>query len=107
MSIFQPTYLDPVRGRVHRASWPVTLFNLFVGFEVLLAASFVLLTIGGSAERVRAGIAYVMVSMVSSLIFLIGIALVYATTGTLQHGRGGAYASMMSPTAPAPRCSRC
>jgi multicomponent Na+:H+ antiporter subunit D len=60
------------------------LFNLFVGFEVLLSASFVLLTVGASAERIRAGIAYVMVSMVSSLIFLFGIALVYAATGTLN-----------------------
>ena len=60
------------------------LFNLYVGFEVLLSASFVLLTIGASTERVRAGISYVMVSMVSSLIFLIGLALIYAATGTLN-----------------------
>ncbi len=83
VSIFQPTYLILSAG-VCTAFLAGDLFNLFVGFEVLLAASFVLLTIGGSAERVRAGIAYVMVSMVSSLIFLIGIALVYATTGTLN-----------------------
>jgi multicomponent Na+:H+ antiporter subunit D len=44
----------------------------------------VLLTIGASADRVRAGIAYVMVSMVSSLVFLIGLALIYAATGTLN-----------------------
>jgi len=60
------------------------LFNLYVGFEVLLAASFVLLTLGASADRVRAGISYVMVSMVSSLIFLAGIAFAYAATGTLN-----------------------
>ncbi|HEY5844146.1 MAG TPA: Na+/H+ antiporter subunit D, partial [Mycobacterium sp.] len=51
---------------------------------VLLSASFVLLTIGSSKERVRAGISYVMVSMVSSLIFLLGMALIYAATGTLN-----------------------
>ncbi|HEX7827487.1 MAG TPA: Na+/H+ antiporter subunit D, partial [Mycobacterium sp.] len=45
---------------------------------------FVLLTVGASEERVRAGIGYVMVSMVSSVIFLIGIALIYAATGTLN-----------------------
>ena len=83
VSIFQPTYLVLSAG-VCTAFLAGDLFNLFVGFEVLLAASFVLLTIGASAERVRAGIAYVMVSMVSSLIFLIGIALVYAATGTLN-----------------------
>ena len=62
----------------------MTLFNLYVGFEVLLAASFVLLTLGASADRVRAGVSYVMVSMVSSLIFLAGIAFAYAATGTLN-----------------------
>lgn len=83
VSIFLPTYLVLSAG-VCTAFLAGDLFNLFVGFEVLLAASFVLLTIGASEERVRAGISYVMVSMVSSLIFLIGIALVYAATGTLN-----------------------
>jgi multicomponent Na+:H+ antiporter subunit D len=83
VSIFLPTYLVLSAG-VCTAFLAGDLFNLFVGFEVLLAASFVLLTIGASTERVRAGIAYVMVSMVSSLIFLIGIALIYGATGTLN-----------------------
>lgn len=83
VSIFLPTYLVLSAG-VFMAFLAGDLFNLFVGFEVLLAASFVLLTIGASKERVRAGISYVMVSMVSSLVFLFGIALVYATTGTLN-----------------------
>ena len=83
VSIFLPSYLVLSAG-VCTAFLAGDLFNLFVGFEVLLSASFVLLTIGASADRVRAGIAYVMVSMVSSLIFLIGIALVYAATGTLN-----------------------
>jgi multicomponent Na+:H+ antiporter subunit D len=83
VSIFLPTYLVLSAG-VCMAFLAGDLFNLFVGFEVLLSASFVLLTIGASAERVRAGIAYVMVSMVSSLIFLIGIAMIYAATGTLN-----------------------
>jgi multicomponent Na+:H+ antiporter subunit D len=83
VSIFLPTYLVLSAG-VCIAFLAGDLFNLFVGFEVLLAASFVLLTIGASAERVRAGIGYVMVSLVSSVIFLIGIALIYAATGTLN-----------------------
>lgn len=83
VSIFLPTYLVLSAG-VCTAFLAGDLFNLFVGFEVLLSASFVLLTIGASRERVRAGIAYVMVSMVSSLIFLIGIGLVYAAAGTLN-----------------------
>ncbi len=83
VSIFLPTYLVLSAG-VCNAFLAGDLFNLFVGFEVLLAASFVLLTIGASTERVRVGISYVMVSMVSSMIFLIGIALIYAATGTLN-----------------------
>ncbi|MBI3225769.1 MAG: Na+/H+ antiporter subunit D [Mycolicibacterium cosmeticum] len=83
VSIFLPTYLILSAG-VCTAFLAGDLFNLFVGFEVLLSASFVLLTIGGSADRVRAGIAYVMVSMVSSLVFLIGMAMVYAAAGTLN-----------------------
>ena len=83
VSIFLPTYLILSAG-VCTAFLAGDLFNLFVGFEVLLSASFVLLTIGGSADRVRAGIAYVMVSMVSSLVFLIGLAMVYAAAGTLN-----------------------
>ena len=83
VSIFLPTYLALSAG-VCNAFLAGDLFNLYVGFEVLLTASFVLLTIGASADRVRAGISYVMVSMVSSLIFLFGLALVYAATGTLN-----------------------
>jgi len=83
VSIFLPTYLVLSAG-VCTAFLAGDLFNLFVGFEVLLSASFVLLTIGASTDRVRAGIAYVMVSMVSSLIFLIGLAMIYAAAGTLN-----------------------
>jgi len=83
VSIFLPTYLALAAG-VCNAFLAGDLFNLFVSFEVLLTASFVLLTIGATTERVRAGTSYVMVSMVSSLIFLLGIALIYAATGTLN-----------------------
>ncbi|MEV6059782.1 Na+/H+ antiporter subunit D [Nocardia asteroides] len=82
-SIYRPTYLVLTAG-VSTAFLAGDLFNLFVGFEILLAASFVLLTVGATEERIRTGIAYVMVSMVSSLIFLIGIGITYAATGTLN-----------------------
>ncbi|WP_082789303.1 Na+/H+ antiporter subunit D [Tsukamurella pseudospumae] len=83
VSIFYPTYLILAAG-VCNAFLAGDLFNLFVSFEMLLAASFVLLTVGGSADRVRAGVSYVMVSMVSSLVFLLGIAYAYFATGTLN-----------------------
>lgn len=83
LSIFHPTYLVLSAG-VAYAFLAGDLFNLYVGFEVLLVASYVLLTLGGTAPRINAGVIYIIVSLVSSVIFLTGIALVYAATGTLN-----------------------
>lgn len=60
------------------------LFNLFVFFEVMLAASYGLLLHGGGAERVRAGLHYIAINLVASLLFLIGVAVLYGVTGTLN-----------------------
>jgi multicomponent Na+:H+ antiporter subunit D len=81
--IFHPTYLVLTAG-VTNAFLAGDLFNLFVGFEILLAASFVLITLGGTETRIRTGSTYVVVSVLSSMIFLAGVALVYAATGTLN-----------------------
>ncbi|MEV1109694.1 Na+/H+ antiporter subunit D [Micromonospora sp. NPDC049751] len=81
--IFHPTYLVLTAG-VTNAFLAGDLFNLFVGFEILLAASFVLITLGGTETRIRTGSTYVVVSVLSSMIFLTGVGLVYAATGTLN-----------------------
>lgn len=60
------------------------VFNLFVFFEVLLAASYGLLLRGGGAARVKAGMHYVAVNLTASLLFLIGVALIYGISGTLN-----------------------
>ncbi|QEU08840.1 monovalent cation/H+ antiporter subunit D [Paracoccus yeei] len=60
------------------------LFNLFVFFEVMLAASYGLMLHGSGAARVKAGLQYIAVNLAASLFFLIGVALVYGTTGTLN-----------------------
>lgn len=60
------------------------LFNLFVFFEVMLAASYGLLLHGGGGERVRAGLHYIAINLVASLLFLIGVAVLYGVTGTLN-----------------------
>lgn len=86
VSIFQPTYLVLAAG-VSQAFLAGDLFNLYVGFEVLLVSSYVLLTVGGSEDRIRAGVSYVVVNLTSSLVFLIGIALVYGATGSLNMAR--------------------
>ncbi|HIT76254.1 MAG TPA: Na+/H+ antiporter subunit D [Candidatus Avipropionibacterium avicola] len=83
MSIFHPTFLLLTAG-VSNAFLTGDLFNLFVGFEILLFASYVLLTLGGTGERIRAGSTYVIVSIVSSLLFLVAIACVYGATGTVM-----------------------
>ena len=60
------------------------LFNLFVFFEVLLAASYGLLLHGSGQLRVRAGLHYIAVNLTASLLFLIGVSLIYGITGTLN-----------------------
>lgn len=60
------------------------LFNLFVFFEVMLAAAYGLLLYGKNRIRVRAGMNFITLNIVAALFFLIGIALIYSATGTLN-----------------------
>ena len=60
------------------------LFNLFVFFEVLLAASYGLVLHGDGTSRVRAGLAYIAINLTGSFLFLIGASLAYGVTGTLN-----------------------
>lgn len=60
------------------------LFNLFVFFEILLIASYALLLYGRSAERVRAGLHYVILNLTGSALFLIALGLTYGVSGTLN-----------------------
>ncbi|MDO5034995.1 MAG: Na+/H+ antiporter subunit D [Actinomycetaceae bacterium] len=83
IAIYHPTYLILIAG-VSNSFLTGDLFNLYVGFEILLAASFVLITIGGTRGRTRAGTVYIIVSLVSSILFLTGIALTYAAAGTVN-----------------------
>ncbi len=60
------------------------LFNLFVWFEVLLIASFVLIALGGQREQIEGAVKYVVLNLVSSTIFLVAVGLTYGMTGTLN-----------------------
>ena len=60
------------------------LFNLFVFFEVLLLASYALLLHGGGLARARAGLAYVVLNLAGSAVFLIALGLLYGLLGTLN-----------------------
>ncbi|GAB4099607.1 Na+/H+ antiporter subunit D [Sinomonas halotolerans] len=83
ISVFHPSYMILVAG-VSNAFLAGDLFNLYVGFEILLTASYVLMTLGGTGPRIRAGVTYVVVSVVSSLLFLLAIGMVYGATGTVN-----------------------
>jgi len=60
------------------------LFNLFVFFEVLLAASYGLLLHGSGRARVSSGLHYISINLLASSLFLTGAALIYGVTGTLN-----------------------
>ncbi|HUG91332.1 MAG TPA: proton-conducting transporter membrane subunit, partial [Planctomycetaceae bacterium] len=60
------------------------LFNLYVWFEVMLMASFVLLALGGERGQLEGAIKYVTLNFLASAAFLAGVGILYAATGTLN-----------------------
>ncbi len=60
------------------------LFNLFVFFEVMLAASYGLLLHGSGRLRVQAGLHYIAINLAASSLFLVGASMLYGVTGTLN-----------------------
>ena len=80
---FQSVYLVLAAG-VSAAFLTGDLFNLFVSIEMMLTASYVLITLGGRLEQVRAGMTYVVISLLASVLFIAMLAFVYASTGTMN-----------------------
>ncbi|NLV17770.1 MAG: Na+/H+ antiporter subunit D [Syntrophomonadaceae bacterium] len=60
------------------------IFNMFVCFEVMLVASYVLISLGGSRIQLRESAKYILINMISSFLFLVAIAFLYSMTGTLN-----------------------
>ncbi|MCB0990586.1 MAG: proton-conducting transporter membrane subunit [Acidimicrobiales bacterium] len=60
------------------------LFTLFVAFELILVSSYVLLTHQGQRDQIRSGMSYVAMNLLASTLFLLGLAYVYASTGTVN-----------------------
>ena len=83
VSIFHPSYLILAAG-IFTAFIAGDLFNLYVGFEILLVASYVLITLGSTGSRIRTGVVYIVVSLVSSILFLAAIAVIYGALGTVN-----------------------
>ena len=80
---FQSTYLMLAAG-VSAAFLTGDLFDLFVAIEMMLTASYVLMTLGGRLQQVRSGMTYVVISLVASVLFLLTLAFMYAATGTMD-----------------------
>jgi multicomponent Na+:H+ antiporter subunit D len=60
------------------------LFNLYVWFEVMLIASFVLLALGGEQAQIEGAIKYVTLNLLASAVFLAGVGILYGISGTLN-----------------------
>lgn len=80
---FYPLYQFLLLG-VNGAFLTGDLFNLYVWFEVMLIASFGLMTLGGERDQLEGGLKYVVINLVSSTFFLIAVGLIYGAAGTLN-----------------------
>lgn len=80
---FYPFVLFMVAG-VNGSFLTGDLFNLFVTFEVMLLASYALMTLGATKAQLKASITYIAINVVSSSLFLIAIAFLYGMVGTLN-----------------------
>jgi multicomponent Na+:H+ antiporter subunit D len=81
--IYHPVYLILAAG-ISQAFLAGDLFNLFVAFELMLMASYVLLTLDGTDKQIRSGITYVVLNIVKSLLLLTAVGLVFAATGSVN-----------------------
>ncbi len=82
-AVFHPVYLV-MTGGISLAFLTGDVFNLFVAFEITLAASYVLITLGSKRDQVRAGMTYVVINLVASLLFVSAVGFLYAATGTVN-----------------------
>lgn len=83
---FLPSFILFMLTGVNGSFLTADIFNLYVMFEIMLISSFVLLTLGQTVEQLRASVIYVVMNVVSSWFFLIGIAYLYGALGTLNFG---------------------
>src|SRR4051812_9170018 len=81
--LFHPLFQFLLMG-INGAFLTGDLFNLFVFVEVLLAASYGMALHGSGSARVMAGMHYIVVNLAASLLFLVGVSLIYGVSGTLN-----------------------
>lgn len=80
---FHPLYHGLLLG-VTGAFLTGDMFNLYVWFEIMLIASFGLLVQGGTRAQLDAGVKYVVLNLLVTTLFLLGVGLLYGLTGTLN-----------------------
>ncbi len=80
---FYPFYFFLMTG-VNGSFLTGDLFNLFVFFEVMLIASYILIVHGGNKYQLRESFKYVVINVAASILFLVGVATIYAVTGTMN-----------------------
>ena len=95
-SYFHPLFQIQLMG-LNGAFLTGDLFNLFVFFEVMLAASYGLQLHGSGWPRVRSGMHYIAVNLLASSLFLIGLAVLYGVMGTLSMADVAAKAALVPP----------
>ena len=94
---FQSVYLILAAG-VAASFLTGDLFTLFVAFEMMLTASYVLITLGARRDQVRAGMTYVVISLLASALLLSALALIYSATGTVNMADLSLRMAEVSPT---------
>lgn len=80
---YHPLYHILLMG-VNGAFLTGDMFNLYVWFEVMLIASFVLMALGGERYQLEGAIKYVTINLLSSALFLTAVGILYAVVGTLN-----------------------
>ena len=82
-AFYHPVYMVMSAG-ISQAFLAGDLFNLFVAFEILLMASYVLLTLEGTDAQIRAGTTYVVLNVIESMVLVSAVGLIFAATGTVS-----------------------
>ncbi|WP_188462824.1 Na+/H+ antiporter subunit D [Marivirga lumbricoides] len=60
------------------------IFNLYVWFEILLIASFILLALGNGKEQLIGTVKYMLLSFIASAFLLVGVGIIYGISGSLN-----------------------